>query len=129
MSSSASEFRPHKIVAIEARGFIFGAAMAQRLKTGLVLVRKKGKLPRECFSASYELEYGTDHMELHKDAISPRERIILVDDVLATGGTLAAASALVSQAKGTICGIQVVMEIAALKGRDRLNGVSVKTIL
>lgn len=110
-----------KVVAIDARGFIFGAALAHFLGVGLVLVRKKGKLPSNSYSADYELEYGKGTVEMHKDAIRPGERIVIIDDLLATGGTAAAAVDLVQKCGGEIVEIAFLIELAVLKGREKLQ--------
>jgi len=118
-----------KVVAVEARGFIFGAAIAHRLGTGFVPVRKKGKLPWKTNSAAYELEYGTDTLQMHNDAISPKDRILIVDDLLATGGTVKAVTDLVKQLKGRVMGIAFLIELKALKGKTRLKGYSVFSLI
>ena len=108
------------VVGVEARGFLLAAAVALSAGVGVVLVRKAGKLPRERISADYVLEYGTATLELHSDAIRPGQRVLVVDDVLATGGTLAAAVALVEQLGGVVTAVSVVVELAALGGRQRM---------
>jgi len=108
------------VAGIEARGFLLGAAVALASGTGVVPVRKAGKLPREVVSASYELEYGTATLELHTDSIRPGQRVLVVDDVLATGGTLEAAIALVERLGGVVTTVAVVVELAALGGRQRI---------
>nr|WP_304457109.1 adenine phosphoribosyltransferase [Blastococcus aurantiacus] len=108
------------VVGVEARGFLLAAAVALSAGVGVVLVRKAGKLPRERISADYVLEYGTATLELHSDAIRPGQRVLVVDDVLATGGTLAAAVALVEQLGGVVTAVSVVVELAALGGRERM---------
>ena len=108
------------VAGIEARGFLLGAAVALDAGTGVVPVRKAGKLPREVVSASYELEYGTATLELHTDSIRPGQRVLVVDDVLATGGTLEAAIALVEQLGGVVTTVAVVVELTALGGRQRI---------
>lgn len=110
-----------KVVAIDARGFIFGAALAHFLGVGLVLVRKKGKLPSNSYSAEYDLEYGSATVEMHKDAIRPGERVVIIDDLLATGGTATAAVSLVQKCGGEIVEIAFLVELAALKGREKLQ--------
>ena len=110
-----------KIVAIESRGFIFGAPLALRLGVGLVLVRKPGKLPAETYSHTYDLEYGQDTMEIHKDAIDDGDHIIVIDDLLATGGTVEASLKLLDHFKCTIEGISFVVELTFLNGRDKLK--------
>jgi adenine phosphoribosyltransferase len=108
------------VVGVEARGFLLAAAVALQLGVGVVPVRKAGKLPRERVAADYVLEYGTATLELHADSIRPGERVLLVDDVLATGGTLAAAVALVEQLGGVVGAVSVVIELSELGGRQRI---------
>jgi adenine phosphoribosyltransferase len=108
------------VVGVEARGFLLAAAVALSAGVGVVLVRKAGKLPRERISADYVLEYGTATLELQTDAIRPGQRVLVVDDVLATGGTLTAAVALVEQLGGVVTAVSVVVELAALGGRERM---------
>ena len=117
------------VAAIEARGFIFGGALASALKIGFVPIRKPGKLPAATIEEAYALEYGEDRIAIHKDAISPGQQVLLVDDLLATGGTLAAAVRLVQKAKGEIFGIACVIELAFLNGRDQLRDYDVFSIL
>ena len=105
---------------LEARGFIFASAIAARLGRGCILLRKPKKLPREKFSVSYALEYGTDAIEIHKDALSQADRVLIVDDVLATGGTLCAAIELLAMTKATCLGSAVVAEIGVLEGRKKV---------
>jgi adenine phosphoribosyltransferase len=107
----------NKIVAIDARGFIFAGAVADRLKAGFVPVRKKGKLPWQTVGTAYSLEYGENVIEMHRDAIAPGERVWLVDDVLATGGTSAAAAKLISELGGVLAGMTFVIELSFLNGR------------
>ncbi|HZW05904.1 MAG TPA: adenine phosphoribosyltransferase, partial [Phycisphaerales bacterium] len=109
------------VVGAESRGFIFGTALAQALSAGFVPVRKPGKLPYRTRSVSYALEYGTDTIEIHADAIRPGQRVLLVDDLLATGGTLEACAKLVQELQGRIVGLTVLIELTALNGRARLN--------
>jgi adenine phosphoribosyltransferase len=108
------------VVGVEARGFLLAAAVAYDAGVGVVLVRKAGKLPRERMSADYALEYGTATLELHSDSLRPGQRVLVVDDVLATGGTLDAAIALVERAGGIVAAISVVIELSALGGRQRI---------
>lgn len=110
--------RVQAVCGIEARGFIFGAALAQKLRAGFVPLRKPGKLPPPVVAVDYQLEYGSDRLEAQRDAIRPGERVLLVDDVLATGGTLMAASALVGKLGGELVGAAVVIELTGLRGRD-----------
>lgn len=108
------------IAGIDARGFIFAAPLALRLNVPLVIIRKKGKLPFDTYSQSYDLEYGTDSLEIHVDAVSAGHRVLIVDDLLATGGSLAAAAALVQRSGGVVAGICVAVELSDLCGRDAL---------
>ena len=110
------------VCGIEARGFIFGAALAQKLHAGFVPLRKPGKLPPPVMAVEYQLEYGSDRLEAQSDALRPGERALLVDDVLATGGTLAAARALIDSLGGELVGACVVIELLALQGRARWQG-------
>ncbi|MBM4109028.1 MAG: adenine phosphoribosyltransferase [Phycisphaerae bacterium] len=108
------------VVGAESRGFIFGTAISRELSAGFIPVRKPGKLPRATHAVEYELEYGRDRLEIHADAIGPGDKVLLVDDLLATGGTLVACSELIRRAGGTIVGITVLIELTALQGRRRL---------
>ena len=117
------------VVGIESRGFILGSAVADRLGTGFVPVRKLGKLPAETIRASYSLEYGTDSLEMHRDAVTPGQRVLIVDDLLATGGTAKATVDLVRQLGGVVHGVAVLIELADLNGRDRLAGENVRAVL
>ena len=109
-----------RILSAEARGFVFGTALAYRAQKGLILARKPNKLPRETISAAYELEYGTDSLEAHDDAIPPGTRVLVVDDLLATGGTARAMCQLVENAGGTVAGVAFLIELSYLNGRARL---------
>ena len=109
------------VVAIESRGFIFGGAMAKKLKCGVVPVRKSGKLPWFTEREDYELEYGTDSLHIHRDAIKKGEKVVVVDDLLATGGTLGATCRLVKKLGGKVVKILVLVELSFLKGREKLN--------
>ena len=117
------------IVGAESRGFIFGAPLAYKYHKPLVLVRKKGKLPGETVSQEYELEYGSATIEMHKDAINEGQKVIVVDDLIATGGTLAATAKLVEKLGGEVVKIICVMELAGLKGREKLKGYDVGTVI
>ncbi|HUU45821.1 MAG TPA: adenine phosphoribosyltransferase [Acidobacteriota bacterium] len=110
------------VLGIEARGFVFGGALALSLGKGFIPLRKSGKLPAAVLSETYELEYGDDTINMHTDAVATGQRVILIDDLLATGGTLAAAASLVEKAGGTVAGIGVVIELAFLAGRKKLAG-------
>jgi adenine phosphoribosyltransferase len=117
------------IVGIESRGFIFGAAMADRLKIGFAPVRKPGKLPAKTRRASYALEYGTDSLEIHEDAVEVGANVLVVDDLLATGGTAAATIGLLRELGGNIIGVQFLIELAELGGRARLAGEKINAVL
>ena len=117
------------VAAVEARGFIFGAAIAERLGVGLVPIRKKGKLPFETESITYELEYGTDTLEVHVDAVRNGEKVLLVDDLLATGGTMAAACKLIEKVGGVVAGVTFLIELCDLKGMEKLKDYNVKTAI
>ena len=117
------------VVGIESRGFILGSAVADRLGTGFVPVRKLGKLPAETVRASYSLEYGTDSLEMHRDAITPGQRVLIVDDLLATGGTASATVQLVKQLGGLVQGVAVLIELVDLGGRSKLEGEQVYAVL
>ena len=118
-----------KVMAIESRGFIFGAPVALRLGAGLVLARKAGKLPWKRHRVEYALEYGTDVIEVHVDSIVKGERVLVVDDVLATGGTAEAAGRVVEQAGGHLVGMAFLLELDFLNGRQRLEGIDVRALL
>ncbi len=109
------------VVGIESRGFIFGAAVAARLELGFVPVRKHGKLPWKTVGVKYDLEYGVDHLEIHKDAVGRKRRVLIVDDVLATGGTMAGTCKLVEKVGGVVAGCAVLVELGFLKGRKKLK--------
>ena len=117
------------VVGIESRGFIFGSAIADRLKTGFAPVRKLGKLPAKTKRASYALEYGSDALEIHEDACQQGQRVLIVDDLLATGGTAAATVGLVRELGAEVVGVQFLIELLALKGRDKLKGEHVGAVL
>ncbi len=117
-----------KLIAIESRGFILGAAVAQHCGCGLVLVRKPGKLPRETVRETYDLEYGTDSLEMHKNALKPGDRVTIIDDVLATGGTAAAVEKLCLRLGAQVLGSVILMEIEALNGRAKLQNPLVSLI-
>ena len=117
------------IVGVEARGFIFAAAAAYKLGCGLLIVRKPGKLPAETVSETYALEYGTDTLEIHKDAIKPGMRLLLLDDLLATGGTIAATARLVEGLGGKVVGIRFLIELGFLNGKEKLKGYDVSAVV
>lgn len=118
-----------KVLGMESRGFILGAPVALALGVGFVPVRKAGKLPRATHAVSYDLEYGSATLEVHTDGVLPGERVLLVDDVLATGGTLAATQQLVEACGAEVAGISILMELGFLAGRDRLGGVPIHALL
>lgn len=133
MAAVVDEFadlhRVDKVVGIEARGFILAAPVAYKTGAGFVPVRKKGKLPSRTLEASYDLEYGSATIEVHRDAFAPGERVLIVDDVLATGGTARAAVELVRRAGAEVVAIAVLMELAFLNGRERLDDVEVHSLV
>jgi adenine phosphoribosyltransferase len=120
---------PDLVLGAEARGFIFGGALAYAIGAGFVAARKPGKLPRETIEATYDLEYGTDSLQLHRDAIGPGARVIVLDDVLATGGTAKAKVELVENLGGVVAGILFVIELTFLGGRERLEGYDVHALI
>src|SRR5207237_1207727 len=117
------------VVGIESRGFIFGAAVADRIGAGFSPVRKPGKLPSRTLRATYDLEYGTDSLEMHDDAVRKGQRVLIVDDLLATGGTARATGELVTRLGGTVHAFAFLIELVALKGRDKLAGQQIHTVL
>jgi adenine phosphoribosyltransferase len=117
------------VVSVEARGFILGPAIAYRLGAGVVPVRKQGKLPWRCYQETYDLEYGQDIVEVHQDAIKPGERVLIIDDLLATGGTVGAVINLVERLKGRIVEVAFLVELTALKGRERLKDYPVFSLI
>ena len=117
------------VVGIESRGFILGSAVADRINAGFIPVRKLGKLPAACIRATYELEYGTDSLEMHRDAIENGQRVIVVDDLLATGGTARATVNLVKQIGGVVEGVAFLIELVALNGRSKLRGENIHAVL
>jgi adenine phosphoribosyltransferase len=129
LAATAVRHRPELIVAIESRGFIFGAPVAASLGIGFVPVRKPGKLPHRTRRRSYDLEYGTDALEMHADAVVQGARVVIVDDLLATGGTAAATTELVREIGGEVVGATFVVELELLRGRERLAGVPVDALL
>jgi adenine phosphoribosyltransferase len=117
------------VAGMESRGFLFGPLLALRLGTGFALMRKPGKLPAATTSVSYDLEYGTDSLEIHSDAVRPGQRVLIVDDLLATGGTAAAAVKLVEELGGEVAALSFVIELDFLRGRDRIAGYEVSSLL
>ena len=129
LAESIRPWRVDRLIGIEARGFIFGVPLAVELGVGFVPVRKKGKLPYRKLSAKYGLEYGTDEIEMHVDAVIKGHRVAVVDDLLATGGTAAAACELVQTSGGSVAGLAFVIELKPLKGREKLAGHEVRSLL
>ncbi len=129
LAETASDTTIDKVVGIDARGFIFAAAVADRLKAGFVPIRKKGKLPWKTHEASYTLEYGEAVVEIHQDAVQPGEKILLVDDLLATGGTAAAAVRLLDQLEAEIVSVSFLIELSFLEGRTKLGEYPISSIL
>ena len=119
----------NKIVAIDSRGFLFGGALADRLQIPLIPVRKKGKLPHKTISEEYALEYGTDSLEIHTDAVTKGDKVAVLDDLLATGGTLKATCRLIEKLGGEVAGIAVLIELSFLKGRDKLTAYDIKALV
>jgi adenine phosphoribosyltransferase len=129
MEDYVKERRADKIVAIESRGFVFGGILADRLNLSLVPARKPGKLPYKTVAASYELEYGVDTLEMHVDAVKQGERVVVVDDLIATGGTLAAVCKLCEELGGEVVGISAVIELSFLPFREKLSRWDVNTLV
>ena len=129
LSSKYAGKKIDKVVAVEARGFIFGAAVAHKLGAGFIPVRKKGKLPWKTTSVSYELEYGTDTLEMHEDAIDKNDRVLIVDDLLATGGTVKAVVELLENKHAKIAGIAFLVELIDLGGKDKLKKYPVYSLI
>jgi len=129
MSEQIAPHRPELVLGIEARGFIFAPALAYNLGAGFVPVRKPNKLPAETERVTYDLEYGTDTLEIHKDAVKPNSRVVIADDLLATGGTAAAAVRLAEKLQGKVVGVTFVVELEFLKGRERLKGYDVVSLI
>jgi len=117
------------VAAVESRGFIFGGVLANRLKVGFIPVRKFGKLPARTVEQKYDLEYGTDTLEIHKDAVTPGQRVLIVDDLLATGGTIQATCKLVEKLGGEVVGILIMIELGFLNGRDKLKDYDLFTLI
>ncbi|MEE9281502.1 MAG: adenine phosphoribosyltransferase [Myxococcota bacterium] len=128
----AGPYREHRVelvVGIESRGFIFGPAVARQLRAGFVPARKLGKLPWETVSERYDLEYGSNEIEMHRDAIAPEQRVLLIDDLIATGGTAAATVKLIRRMGGDVVGSCFLIELSFLEGRKALHGIEVESIL
>ena len=118
-----------QVVGIESRGFIFGPTLAYNLNAGFVPVRKQGKLPADTIRAHYDLEYGQDALEIHRDAIVRQQRVLIVDDLIATGGTAAATARMVQELGGSVLGLAFIVELESLKGREKLDGFDVYSVL
>jgi adenine phosphoribosyltransferase len=129
MADKCADFKPDYIVGMESRGFIFAAPMACQMGAGFVLVRKPGKLPSESYSVEYALEYGTDCLEMHRDAIEPGKRVLIVDDVIATGGTAAATAKLIELGGGELVGFAFLSELTFLEGRKNLPDVPIVSLI
>ncbi len=129
MIARYKDARVDKVVSVESRGYIFGSVLAYRLKAGFVPVRKPGKLPAETIREEYQLEYGSDAVEIHTDALRKGERVLVHDDLLATGGTIEATCKLVRRLGGEIVGVSFLIELSFLKGRDRLQEYDVSSVL
>ena len=129
MEAYCRERRADKIVAIESRGFLFGGALADRLGVSLVIVRKPGKLPGKTISQEYELEYGTDKIEIHTDSIQNGDSVIVIDDLVATGGTLEASCKLIEKSGGKISGIAVLVDLAFIPWREKLKGYDILSLV
>jgi len=129
LCSGFSDAGVEYVAAVEARGFIFGAAVAAKLRAGFIPIRKKGKLPWKTESISYDLEYGADTLEVHRDALAGRAKVLMVDDLLATGGTMAAACRLIEKIGGQVIGIAFLLELAGLGGREKLTDYKIKSII
>jgi adenine phosphoribosyltransferase len=129
LSTHYKDAKVDAVAGIEARGFIFAPALAYALGAGFVPVRKPGKLPAECARVTYDLEYGSDSLEMHKDAVTPGKRVLIVDDLLATGGTAAAVARLVKEQGGDVAGLGFMVELTFLNGRRKLDGFDVFSLL
>lgn len=129
MTEHARSLKPDVIAGIESRGFVFGLPIAVNLGLGFVPIRKLGKLPGEKISEEYALEYGTNTVEIHVDAIEPGQRVVVVDDLLATGGTAAASARLIERLGGTVAGFTFLIELTFLKGRQNLRGYEVYSLI
>ncbi len=129
LSAGFTEAGVEYVAAVEARGFIFGSAVAEKLGAGFVPIRKKGKLPAQTESITYDLEYGTDTLEVHLDAVESGAKILMVDDLLATGGTMAAACKLIERIGGKVAGIVFLIELAGLRGAEKIADYEVTSII
>jgi adenine phosphoribosyltransferase len=129
MTAPYLEKKIDHVAGIDARGFIFGSAIARQLRAGFIPLRKKGKLPYKKISHCYDLEYGTNEIEVHIDAVKPGENVLIVDDLLATGGTIKAACSLVEKLRGNVSGISVFIELTALGGRKKLHDYELDSVI
>ena len=129
LASKFKKSRVQYVVGVEARGFIFGSALAYKLGAGFIPVRKKGKLPYKTKSVTYQLEYGTDTLEIHEDAIAPNARVLIVDDLLATGGTVKAVTELLRGQKAKIVGVAFIVELKFLNGKDKLKDFPIYSVI
>jgi len=129
LAENCADLKPDYIVGLDARGFILGAPLATKLGCGFVPVRKKGKLPFDTFATTYELEYGEATVEIHQDALKKGDRVVIVDDLLATGGTIGAALELVKKLDAEILSVEFLMELAFLNGKEKLDGVTFNTLI
>lgn len=129
MSEKCADLQADYVVGMESRGFIFGAPLAYKLNSGFIPVRKPGKLPAAVHTVEYELEYGTDKLEMHQDALTPGSRVLIVDDVIATGGTAAATAQLIEQTGCTLAGFGFIIELTFLEGRKLLPNVPIASLI
>ena len=129
LSKIVSQFQPDILAGIESRGFLVAAPLAARLGLGFTMIRKQGKLPGDTISHEYDLEYGTDTIEIQSDAVKKDQRVVILDDLLATGGTMAASINLLNQTGADVVGIACIIELTFLNGRDRLDGVPFETLI
>ncbi|MBO1324577.1 adenine phosphoribosyltransferase [Acetobacter sp. TBRC 12305] len=129
LARQVAPFKPDILAAVESRGFLTAAPLADRLGCGMLMLRKKGKLPGRTVSHTYELEYGSDTLEIQEDAVSPGQRVVIMDDLLATGGTLSASAALLRKAGAEVVGASVLVELTGLGGRAKMDGIPITTLL
>jgi adenine phosphoribosyltransferase len=129
LTEAVRKYEPDVVIGMESRGFIFAAPIAYQLDAGFVPVRKLGKLPGDVISTEYDLEYGTNTLELHSDAISPGQKVLVVDDLLATGGTVSATIELVERLKGEVVAVAFLVELTALNGRSRLENYDIVSLI
>ncbi len=129
LAKIVGQYRPDMLAGIESRGFLVAAPLAARLGLGFAMIRKKGKLPGDTIGHEYDLEYGTDTLEIQSDAINKGQRVVILDDLLATGGTMAASIGLLNQADAEVVGIACIIELTFLNGRAKLNGVPFETLI